>query len=396
MNEQLLIRLSSRIEQKISWLVWSPLSQDIIASGEIAGVHQLPELAERLGRRQVIALVSAADVSLKKIVLPTKPNKQMLQALPYMLEEEQAEDVEKLFFALGQSGVTEGQYWQQVAVCQKHRLEQWLGWLTDAGFEVQRMVPDALLLPAGTTPNCIQLHDQWLLRLDEWQAVSVDQGWWQDYLQFAASPILTSYSPWPEQINQAHQVAEAELPLALLAKGLTQQTLNLLQGPYQPKKPQNKYWQQWRSSVVLASLLLVCYLLQLGVTVWQQQKQLSALSAQLQTEYLQLFPGERIINLNRQLQQKLQSVGVAGNEQNFFVHLHVLNQRLAAQPDFKIDSLRYDASRQELRFAASAAGFQSFEQLKNSLEQMGYQVEQGALSNDGSRVQGTVAMRSRS
>ena len=59
----------------------------------------------------------------------------------------------------------------------------------------------------------------------------------------------------------------------------------------------------------------------------------------------------------------------------------------------KLDSLRYDAARHELRFSASAAGFQSFEQLKTVLEQAGYSIEQGALSNDGSRVQGTVVMR---
>lgn len=395
MNEQLLIRLTSQAEQPISWLVWAPLTQEVIASGEISGVSQLADLAERLGPRQVVALVSAADITLKTVVLPAKPNKQMLLALPYMVEEEQAEDVDKLFFALGKLTIVEGQYLQQVAICQKYRLEQWLGWLHDAGFQVTRLLPDALLLPDDTLPCCIALNGQWLLRQDQWQAIAVDQSWWSDYLQLAAIPSLTTYSPWPEHVEQSHQLAAAELPLALLAKNLLREPFNLLQGSYQPKKPQNKYWQQWRSSIVLVAAVLGVYLFQLAVTVWQQQTEVARLSTQLQTEYLQLFPGERITNLNRQLQQKLQAVGATGNEQNFFVHLQVLNQRLVTQPDIRIESLRYDGSRQELRFAASASGFQSFEQLKTSLEQMGYQIEQGALSNDGSRVQGTVVMRSR-
>ncbi|EJI84412.1 MULTISPECIES: type II secretion system protein GspL [Alishewanella] len=393
MNEQLLIRLASQPEQPISWLVYAPLTADIIASGEVAGVAALAALAERLGRRNVIALVPAADVVLKTVTLPAKPNRQLLQALPYMLEEEQAEDIDKLFIAHGQAELQQGQYRQQVAICQRERLQQWLDWLQQAGFNVSRMLPDALLLPADTLPACIELQQQWLLRLDSWQATAIDSAWWQDYLALAALPQLTTYSPWPEHIVQPHQAAAPELPLALLARGLTATSFNLLQGPYTPKKPQNKTWQQWRLSAALAGGLLLAYLLQLGIGVWQQQRQLTQLTAELQTNYLQLFPGERIVNLNRQLQQKLQAAGVGPNEQNFFVQLQALQQRLEGLPDVKLDSLRYDAARHELRFSASAAGFQSFEQLKTVLEQAGYSIEQGALSNDGSRVQGTVVMR---
>ena len=98
MSEQLVIRLGSRAEQSISWLVWASHNQEVIASGELAGTGQLPELAVRLGNRPVVALVPASDVVLKQVNLPGKPNRQLLQALPYMLEEDQAEDIEQLFW----------------------------------------------------------------------------------------------------------------------------------------------------------------------------------------------------------------------------------------------------------------------------------------------------------
>lgn len=395
MNEQLIIRLASQPEQSISWLIWAPLTQDVIASGEITGVEQLTGLAERLGQRPVIALVPASEVVLKKVQLPTKPTKQLVQALPYMLEEEQAEDIDKLFFALGQVQFENGIYLQQVAICQRQRLELWLAWLQQAGFRVSRLLPDALLLPTTPLPACIKLQQHWLLRQDEWQATAVEDSWWADYLSLAAFTELNCYSPWPSGLEQSHRLMDPELPLALLAKGLTQTSFTMLQGSYTPKKPENKVWQQWRFSVALAAGVVVLYMLQTSLNVWQQQRQLAAATAELQHEYLQLFPGERIVNLNRQLQQKLQSVGVNNSEQNFFVHLQMLQSRLATIPDIRLDSLRYDASRQELRFSANAAGFQSFEQLKNALEQVGYNIEQGALSNDGSRVQGTVVMRGR-
>lgn len=393
MNEQIIIRLGSQPEQSISWLVWSPLTQEIIASGEIAAVSELTALAERLGKRPVVALVPAADVVLKKVALPAKPNKQLLQALPYMLEEEHAEDIDKLYLALGKAELVDGQYWQQVALCQRQRLEQWLDWLQQAGFSVSRLLPDALLLPAETVPCCIELQQQWLLRQDDWQATAVESGWWPDYLALSAFPSLTSYSPWPNHILQVHQAALPELPLVLLAKGLSATDFSLLQGSYAPKRPQNRYWLQWRLTASLAGACLLIYMLQLTGQVWLQKQQLSQVEQQLRTEYQQMFPAERITNLSRQLQHKLQSIGGADQQQHFLMLLAALQLRLEALPDIRLDSLRYDANRQELRFGASAAGFPSFEQLKLQLEQGGYIVEQGALSNDGNRIQGSVVMR---
>lgn len=393
MNEQLIVRLGSKADQSISWLVWAPLTQEVIASGEVAAVSELAALAERLGRRSVIALVPAADVVLKKVALPAKPNKQLLQALPYMLEEEHAEDIDKLYLALGKAELVDGQYWQQVALCQRQRIEQWLDWLQTAGFTVSRLLPDALLLPADTVPCCIELQQQWLLRQDGWQATAIESSWWPDYLALAALPAITSYSPWPAHILQQSQPAAPELPLALLAKGLDKTDFTLLQGTYAPQRPQNQQWLQWRFSISLVATCLVIYLLQLAGQVWQQKQQLSQVQQQLRNEYLQVFPGERITNLSRQLQQKLQSAGGVGPQQNFLTLLAELQLRLEALPDIRLDSLRYDANRQELRFTASAAGFPSFEQLKLQLEQAGYSVEQGALSNDGNRVQGSIVMR---
>lgn len=392
MSEQLVIRLGSRAEHSISWLVWASHSQEVIASGELPGADALVELAERLGTRPVVALVPASDVVLKQVVLPGKPNRQVLQALPYMLEEEQAEDIEQLFLALGNVVQHEGQYSQQVAICQRERLAQWLDWLQHAGFSVSRMLPDALLLPEKQLPACIQLQQQWLLKQSSWQVSAIEANWWPDYLQIAALPMLTSYSPWPEELLQSHQLAEPELPLALLASELDKQDFTLLQGEYKPKRQVNRHWQIWRTPALLALGCLALYLLQLGATSYQLSRQAAVLSEQSRRLYLQAFPDERIVNLSRQVQQKLAASGGA-QQQSFLTLLQSLQQQLAKVPDISLDNLRFDSKRAELRFQAKGDGFQSFERLKTALEQAGFSVEQGALSNDGDKVQGSVAMR---
>ncbi len=393
MNEQLIIRLGSQPQQPISWLVWSAVNQEIIASGQLASADELSALSERLGRRPVVALVPAADVVLSEVLLPSKPNRQIIQALPYMLEEEHAEDIEQLYLALGQCQQRGKEYWQQVALCKKVQLEQWVGSLVVAGFQPTQLLPDALLLPLHQDgASAIELAGQWLLRQGQWQASSIEPGWWSDFLSLANIELIHSYSPWPTEILQNVQAAEPELPLALLAQQLPEQRFSLLQGQYAPKKAQNKVWSLWQSSIVLGAGCLALYLITLAFGVWQQGQQLQQQRAELVTLYKSRFPAESTRDISRQLARKLQGAGTA-QDASLFSLLNDLQQELAATTNVRLDNLKYDQKTSELRFQAEADSFQRFDNLKTRLEQKGFEVKQGALSNEGGKVQGTVAMK---
>lgn len=393
MNEQLIIRLGSQPQQPISWLVWSAVNQEIIASGQLASADDLSALSERLGRRPVVALVPAADVVLSEVLLPSKPNRQIIQALPYMLEEEHAEDIEQLYLALGQCQQRGKEYWQQVALCKKLQLEQWVGSLVVAGFQPTQLLPDALLLPLHQDgASAIELAGQWLLRQGQWQASSIEPGWWADFLSLANIELIHSYSPWPTEILQNVQAAEPELPLALLAQQLPEQRFSLLQGQYAPKKARNKVWSLWQSSIVLGAGCLALYLITLAFGVWQQGQQLQQQRAELVTLYKSRFPAESTRDISRQLARKLQGAGAA-QDASLFSLLNDLQQELAATTNVRLDNLKYDQKTSELRFQAEADSFQRFDNLKTRLEQKGFEVKQGALSNEGGKVQGTVAMK---
>lgn len=394
MNEQLIIRLGSLATQPVQWLVWSTLTEEVIASGRLAHATELPELAKRLGQRPVIALVPACDVVLKTIALPGKPTRQLLQALPFMLEEDQAEDIEQLLIVQGKTLFENNQYQQQVAVVRRSVLDTWLLWLQDAGFSVQKMIPDALLLPdLSEQAVAIECGEQWLLRQGPWQVSCIDAGWWPDYLGLLALPSVLSYSPWPEHILQAHQLAPAELPLALLARQIPSQSFTLLQGDYAPKRPQNKLWQQWRLSGSLALICLVVYLLSVGLEAWQFKRQAGVANAEAMALYKTKFPNERVFNLRQNVTRKLAASGGGDPNQSLVGLLSQVQPLLEQQPGLTLDNLKFDGKKAELRFQATADGFQSFEQLKNALQQQGFQVEQGALSNINGKVQGTMTMR---
>lgn len=60
----------------------------------------------------------------------------------------------------------------------------------------------------------------------------------------------------------------------------------------------------------------------------------------------------------------------------------------------KPQTLRFDASRAELRMQAVARDFEALEQFKKLAEAQGFEVEQGAINNKDSQVIGSLSIRS--
>ena len=137
--EQLVVRLGTNLHDPVHWVVWSTQSQDVIASGELAGADTLISLGERTSLRRAIVLVPGADVRLCNVTLPGKVNRKLQNAIPFMLEDELAEDIGELFFAMGPSHGTE----QSVASVSHRQMAKWQGWLEDAGFSADVILPDS-------------------------------------------------------------------------------------------------------------------------------------------------------------------------------------------------------------------------------------------------------------
>jgi len=391
-TEQLIIRLGSRREEPIPWLVWSRGSGEVIACGELEGSDQLMQLAERAGGRPVLVLVPALDVTLRSVDLPGKANRQLLKALPYLLEDELCEDVDQLH--LVPFGVAGAQ--ARVAVVAHARMRQWLQWLADAGLTPQRLVPDVLALPCRDDAwQALELQDQWLIRTGPVSGFAIAADWLAAGLERAAAaeqPIL-SHTPVPADMPGQWRTDLAELPMQVLAEGVAACPVNLLCGSYQPVRQWRKYFRPLASCAALA---VVCLLLMLAnrlveihqLEARQQQLQQSSLAI-----YRQLFPREqRVVNLQVQLERHLRELGSGASDSGLLPLLAELQPVFAAVPSLRPTSLRYDAARDELRIQAQADSFQAFEHLRG-LVPAGWQLEQGALTQQGQQVHGSVTFR---
>ncbi|MFT5162876.1 MAG: general secretion pathway protein L [Alteromonadaceae bacterium] len=384
---------------------------------EVDGCEQLSTLTTHAQNREVTVFVPACDITLKTVTLPGKYNRQVITALPYMVEEDLAQDVEKLFFAIGAKTTVNDKPAVEVAVVDRLLLQGWLQWLADAAIHATVMLPDALCLPEHPGQlGAIELNQHWLVRPQGWQCASIDNSWVADYLNLSAMQhlngqvgdertplVFNTYSPYAladvpvEGLEIVEQNAEMPLPLELLIKNQPANGFNLLQGEFSQKKEGSKSWTIWRQAAVVAGVAIILQLTYRGSVAWQLGSELDSEKATFVRQYKKAFPNERRVRtalVERQLKTKLKAVrGSSSGDNGFLVMLNKVAPLFKQAPGFVPNSIKFDNKRSELRLQATGDGFQSFEKFKSAVEELGYEVNQGSLNNDGDKVVGAITIK---
>ncbi|WP_155601669.1 GspL family type II secretion system protein ExeL [Aeromonas salmonicida] len=390
MSESLVIRLGTNAQQPVEWLVWSAKEEEIIASGTLASAHALGELRERAGGRPVVTLVPGSDLIFRRVSLPGKYSRQAAAALPYLLEEQIASDVDELHLVvLGHEG-----HDVDLMAVDKEKMQTWLGWLEAAGLKSQQLLPDVLALPqAADGWSALQLGKEWLLRQGPCQGIVADEPLLAMLLAVEAEPVtIHSHTPVPPIPNANWQAADPELPMLLLAKGALNCQANLLQGPYRPQTEYSRYWLQWRKVAVVAGLLLLVALTQRGVHLYQLVEQDKALKAEIRQVYTRIFPGEtRIVNVRSQMAQHLKLLGQTPQD-GVLLLLTELAPTFAEVPGLKPQVLRFDAARGELRLQVTAPGFTEIERFRE-LAGKRFEVQQGEVRSTEGKVEGALVLK---
>ncbi|QMW14820.1 type II secretion system protein GspL [Pseudoalteromonas sp. MT33b] len=400
MTEILLIRAGQTLQDSLSWLIYSPTEQEIIASGEIASAAQLGELTEKAQTREVVALLPSDQIQLKTVELPTKWSRKLEQALPYMLEEDIACDVDDLFIAIAEPTLIDEKHAVNIAMTDREWFEQWLATFNEHDIEVFKVLPDALLLPRVDNENTlrtVELNGQWLCKLGHWHIAAVETDWLDGYLTAMGHPDVAHFSPatgFPESVNLEAKTELYDLPLALFAKQLPEISFNLRQGVYQLKKKSAIWWGYWQKAAIAAGVALVCSVGVKSLELYKLNTQLEKTKAQVVTNYQRAFPNKKVRPqlIRSQIRHELALLD-SGSTAGFLDLTNDLVTIFSEVKDFTPETLRYDQGRNELRIRARGKDFQSFGKVKAILEQRGLTVDQGSLNNDGDFVVGEIKLR---
>lgn len=238
MNEFLIVRLTNNTAQAIQWLVWSESQKEVIASGELDSYQALPEIATYAEGRRTIVLLSAESLVLTDVEIPAGASRQLESMLPYVLEDDLAQDVEQLHFTI----LNKSQGQAQVCAVDSQWLEKVLMELGDIGCQIQKVMPDVLALPDSEGLSAVEIGQQWLLKKSSYQGMSVESDWLSlvaqsEWVQQDEEFLpLTSYSALPASLELAEQQhwlnGEPKLVMQLLAEQAIISKINLLTGQF--------------------------------------------------------------------------------------------------------------------------------------------------------------------
>ncbi|MCI2962410.1 MULTISPECIES: type II secretion system protein GspL [Shewanella] len=395
MSERLFIRLGRTAEQACSWLVWSEQEQEIIASGELANAQGLSTLTERAGNRPVDVLVPAAAMTLTSVHLPEKGQRQALKALPFMLEEALAEDVDAMHFTVGPR---DGDALSVVAVAHE-QMQTWLSCLTEAGLKVKRIVPDCLALPLQECQwAAMNFGNELLLRTGLATGQSLPLPWLPialEQLRPAQGEVsVASYTNMQlEGVELKPQ--SLELPMLVLARGILHAPVNLLSGVYTPKREYSKQLMMWKSTAIVIAIACVLALVNKGLTIHQVNGQIADLKAQSESIYQQVVPGNsRIVNLRSQMESQLRALQGQGSGAEFFAMLDGLQDAFKQVPELKPNSLRFESARNEIRMQVSAKNYAQIEKFKEIVGRR-FQLDGGTMNSGEDQVTSTLTLRSK-
>jgi len=430
MAEILYIRLGSQAQDEISWLIINTIEQEIIASGELSNAEQLSELTDKAKQRVVKVFVPGCDVLLKRLVVPTKSQRAMRSAVPYMLEDELAQDVDELFFAYANMTNNKSEYNCFVAITQREQMLLWQSWLKEADIVTKSMQPDVLTMPyVDGQYSAIALHSvnseannpskltQIVIRHGEWQGFTLDSDAWQftlnniiaspknlDSLEAGETVTINAYSdlPFVEDIQDKEGItvvrAEEELPLALFAQNYAKSSFNLLQGEFKVKEHRSKNLSNWLWAAGFAACALLFNVGYKSTQLWQLSTEKTQIETQILERYKKVFPRAkkvRIGTIKSQLSRQLAQLGGVSEQTGFLTILSQVQPAFAKVPALKPESLKFDGKRQELRLQAIADDYQHFERFKSALVAENLTVQQGAQNNQGDQVTGSFSIVSK-
>ena len=312
----------------------------------------LSDLAARATGKAVVAFVPAADVRLGMIDVPARSPQKVLQAAPYALEDQLAEDVDVLHFALGPRQVAGG---YPVAVVAKSRMDAWLAPLTQAGLRPTALVPEQLALPwvEDDRIHLLAEPNEFIARTGPFRGFSCAQEDLPAVLKIADpdnrytlrallagdfNPDLSSAGR-PIELLPGHRS-----PLEVLVKHWKpDQSINLLQAAYSAREQLNRNWAQWQLPAALAAGWIIASFAATGVQTYHMRHEADAQNAHNVERFQQLFPEEtRIVgDLGSQLDSKLKAMKSGGSGGGMLKLLEPAASALSAVPGLAVQSVQF-------------------------------------------------------
>ncbi len=404
MSGTLFIYLSTQPHETVRWLHTPHVGRPDASTS--ANTGSLADAAAAATGARVVVLAPASEMILLHAQVPSRNRARTLQALPYALEEQLAEDVERMHFAAGQ----EDDHGIAVAAVAKAKLDAWLSMLRAVGIDADAVVPDVTAVPWQ--------QGQWSVVVDGERCLvntGATSGWAADRENLPTLlRIALGKAPPPEQIAlygarddtrisgldslavpfQWHSYAGDALAL-LAGHYRPESSINLLQGAYRKLSETANSGRRWRWVAALGAILVAVHLGTLFAESHRLAQRTARTAQQIDDLFRADFPDiKRIVNAKAQMQQQLDALRSSArgpNDSNFLQLLQYAGPALHQTDQVTLRRLHY--ADQRLDVELGARDFQTLDKLKHELLNKGLEVEIDSASAEEKGVAGRLRVR---
>ncbi len=360
-------------------------------------VRQAPlsEVLDQAEGKLIRLYAPAQDVRLLAAAVPARQASKAALAVPYALEDQFAEDVETLHFAIAGSVDARGEW--PVAVVAAQHMKDWLAPFHARGLVPEALIPETLALPwreddrwtvlaepghltvrTGPTAGfgCLEEDLELFLGLAEGETkqalrILITHGVDADFTKLERDVELLPGLSHPLEALARHYRAL--------------QSINLLQGPFAMRRALAREWRAWKLPALLLAAVFALGAVGNGLTALALKSQVTKQEKANEERFRALFPAEqRIVDLRAQAEQQFTALSGGARAGSVLSLIDAFAAGLKAAPTLRIEGLQYREG--ALFLSLSGTDLAALDQLKNHFAsgQRGAQLEvQSANSGDG-------------
>lgn len=420
MHEYLVVRLSEGVASADAAAQWMLVGGN--AETQVGTLREAGDYYVALKRKPpVVVLAPANRVVLTSVQVPAKQLRYAKQALPFLVEEKLADDIEDVHIAMGP--VVKGQA-VPVAVARHFDVINWLDGLYSVGLPTTWLVPEALATPwqPGRIRVFLDNDSHCLIRDGQWQGMACEldnlglalQSLLKVDGEAAATAVdkieLVYSSEEPQRVHAealrdalrsqlevdiqllAYRESSAEVLASNAVAGLSD-SINFLQGGYSVKTPGLRGTLKPRKVALSFAACLAVYLTAtLGSGLWFDWRA-DQLKAESISQYRAWFPqAQRVFDPRRQLQSKITSGAGEGSELLLAYIGEVAQGWQEQDANLELQAMEYEAQSGSMTLQLAAPAADALAAMQAQLQKRGLRSELKSVSQRGEQVTGRLML----
>jgi general secretion pathway protein L len=385
-----------------------------------AGTTTLDDFAriyrEQFAQKEIIAIISGQYLTYTRVAVTVKNQRQMLQALPFLVEEQVIGNIEDMHIATPERIAGDS---IRIAIIDKALLEKYRLLFASLGLAVATIfsLPDILPVAANELhmlfhghliyvkggEHCFECDDDSLdamldlLKLEGITTVLLSLDEQDKHVQSLANRIRVRLST--EALEVRISPVSSDLLASLLAASPVDfsGSLNILQGEFSSGSPASQALIRY---LPVAWMVFLCLCLQIGFNLasgFYFHRYANRIETNLSARYLALFPEEsRVVDLGAQLKGKLSESHFAAKNRAFrevFATAISVMNKTGNMKDIHLKQFRYDEDSGELKMGLDLGSVALLDRIKQGLVEMNYVVDIVSANQEGDSIKATLSIK---